>query len=170
MCYSNVEEKEKTSLLDPNVEYEKETYLCNSNTEEKEETILRDMMPEGIDESPLYHPNVSLEDRGIVPFSGSDSRVVCQQECFAGIDYRGSLVNADHFLFGASLNLSAVDCVVRAGTTELFSSGLFADCAMDADAAEPLSLLDFSWTLPMRRVRWQFTFKMVSLFALKIKQ
>ena len=125
LCYSNVEEKEKTSLLDPNVEYEKETYLCNSNTEEKEETILRDMMPEGIDESPLYHPNVSLEDRGIVPFSGSDSRVVCQQECFAGIDYRGSLVNAAHLLFGASLNLSAVDCVVRAGTTELFSVGTF---------------------------------------------
>ena len=65
-------------------------------------------MPEGIDESPLYHPNVSLEDRGgIVPFSGSDSRVVCPQECFAGIDYRGSLVNADHLLFGASLNLYA---------------------------------------------------------------
>ena len=33
---------------------------------------------------------------------------------------------ADHFLFGASLNLSAVDCVVEAGT-------------MEADTAEPLS-------------------------------
>ena len=46
---------------------------------------------------------------------------------------------ADHFLFGASLNLSAVDCVVRAGTTELFPSGLSAGCVMEADIAEPLS-------------------------------
>ena len=83
---------------------------------------------------------MSLEDRGdIVPFSGSDSRVVCLQECFAGVGYRGSLVNADHFLFGASLDLSAVECVVRAGTTEFFPSGLFADCAVEADTAEPLS-------------------------------
>ena len=46
---------------------------------------------------------------------------------------------ADHFPFGASLDLSAVDCVVRAGTTDLFPSGLFADCAVEADTAEPLS-------------------------------
>ena len=101
---------------------------------------MRNTMHEEVEESPLYHPNVTLEDRGdIVPFSGSGSRVVCPQEYSAGIDYRGSLVNADHFLFGASLNLSAVDCVVRAGTTELCPSGLFADSSMEADASEPLS-------------------------------
>ena len=127
-------------LLDPNVEDEKETYLYNSNTEEEEETFVRKTMNEELEESTLYRPNVTLEDRGdIVPFSGSDSKAVCPQKYFAGIDYRGSLVNADHFLFGASLNLSAVHCVVRAGTTKLFPSGLFAGSAMEADAAEPLS-------------------------------
>ena len=139
-CYTNIEKKEETFLLDPNVEDEKETFLCHSNIEEKDETFVRNTMHEELKESPLYHPNVTLEDRGdIVPFSGSDSKVVCPQEYFAGIDYRGSLVNADHFLFGAFLNFSAVDCVVRAGTTKLFPSGLFADSAMEADAAEPLS-------------------------------
>ena len=48
-------------------------------------------------------------------------------------------MNADHFLFGTSWNLSAVDCVVRVGTTKLLPSGLIADFAMEADAAEPLS-------------------------------
>ena len=48
-------------------------------------------------------------------------------------------MNADHFLFGASLNLSAVDCVVRAGTTELFPSGLSVSCVMEADTAGLLS-------------------------------
>ena len=48
-------------------------------------------------------------------------------------------MNADHFFFGTSLNLSAVDCVVRAGTTKLLPCGLFADLAMEVDAAEPLS-------------------------------
>ena len=46
---------------------------------------------------------------------------------------------ADYFLFGASLNLSAVDCVVRAGTTKLFLSGLSDGCVMEADTAGPLS-------------------------------
>ena len=46
---------------------------------------------------------------------------------------------ADHFLFGASLNCSAVDCVVRAGTTKLFLSGLSEGCVMEADTAGPLS-------------------------------
>ena len=43
------------------------------------------------------------------------------------------------FYLGSLWNLSAVDCVARVGTTELFPSGLFADSAMEADAAEPLS-------------------------------
>ena len=67
---------------------------------------MRNTMHEELEESSLYHPNVTLEDRGdIVPFSGSDSRVVCPQEYFAGTDYRGSLVNADNFLFGAFFEL-----------------------------------------------------------------
>ena len=32
-----------------------------------------------------------------------------------------------------------MNCVVGAGTTELFPSGLFADTAMEADTVEPLS-------------------------------
>ena len=140
LCYSNVEEKEATFLLDPNVEDEKETFSCHSITEEKEETFLRNAMLEEKDESSLYYPHVSWEDRGeIVPFSGSDSKVVSPQEFFAGVDHRRSLVYADHFLFGASLNLSAVDCVVRAGTTKLFPSGLSEGCKMEADTGGLLS-------------------------------
>ena len=134
LCYSNVEEKEETILLDSNVEDEKGTFLYDSNTDEKEETFVRNTMHEELEESSLYHPNVTLEYRGdIVPFSGSVSRVVCPQEYFAGVDHRGSLVNAGHFLFGPSLNLSVVDCVVRAVTTKLFPSGISEGCVMESD-------------------------------------
>ena len=46
---------------------------------------------------------------------------------------------ADRFLFGASLNCSAVNCVVRAGTTKLFPSGLSEGCVMEAYTAGLLS-------------------------------
>ena len=96
------------------------------------------------DESSVYYPHVSSEDREeIVPFSGSDSKVVCPQEYLSGIDYCGPLLSADYFLCGASLNLFAVDCVVRAGTAKLFSSGLSEGCVMEADTAGPLSFVLF---------------------------
>ena len=140
LCYSNVEDKEKTFLLDPNVEDKKETFLYDSNTEAKEETFLRNTMLEEKDESSLYYPHVSSEERReIVPLSGSGSEVVCPQEFLAGVDHRGSLVYADHFLFGASLNFSTVDCVVGAGTTKLFHSGLSEGCVMEGYTAGLLS-------------------------------
>ena len=52
-------------------------------------------------------------------------------------------MNADHFLFGASLNFSTVDCVVRAGTTKLFLSGLSEACVMEADTSGPLCYVLF---------------------------
>ena len=137
---SNIDEKEGTFLFDSNVDVRKETFLCYSNVEEKEETFLRITTLEEKDESSLCYQHVSSEDRGdIVPFSGSDSKVVGPQEFFAGVDHPGSLVYADHFLFGPSLNFSAVDCVVRAGTTKLFLSGLSEGCVMEADTPGSLS-------------------------------
>ena len=47
-------------------------------------------------------------------------------------------MSVDHFLFGTSLDLSALDLVVKAGTVKLFFSGLSEDSAMEVDAAEPL--------------------------------
>ena len=135
-----VEEKEETFLLDSNVEEKKKTFLCDPNVEEKKETFLSNTISEKKEESFLYHPSVSSEDRGeTVPFSGSDSSVVCPQEFFAGVEHGEFLVYADHLLFGSSLNFPGVDCVVRAGMIELFLSGLSEDCVMEADTAGPLS-------------------------------
>ena len=140
LCYTNAEKKEETFLFDPNVEDEKEVYLYDSNTEDEEETFLHNTNVEEEDESSLNHQHVSSEDtREIVRSSGSDSKSVCPQKYFAGFDHRGLLVSADHLLFGTSLNLSAVNSLVRAGTTKLFLSGLFAGSAMEADTAELLS-------------------------------
>ena len=133
-------EPERMFWHDAKIDEKKGTFLFDSNVDVRKETFLRNTMLEEKDESSLYYPHVSSEDRGeIVPLSGSDSKVVCPQEFFAGVDHRGSLVFADHFLFGASLNLSAVDCVVRAGTTKLFPTGLSERCKMEADTAGLLS-------------------------------
>ena len=70
--------KEDKFLYCPNVEEKEETFLCASNVEAKEETFLCITTSEKKEEPFLYHRSVSSEDRGeTVPYSGSDSRVVC---------------------------------------------------------------------------------------------
>ena len=76
------------------------------------------------EETSLYNPNVSSRDRGeTVLFSGSDSRVVCPQEFFAGVEHREFLVYADHLLCGSSLNLPGVECSMEVDTADLLPSG-----------------------------------------------
>ena len=85
-------------------------------------------MSEKKEETFLYHPSVRSEDRGeTVLFSCSDSRFVCPQESFAGVDHREFLMYADHLLFGASLNLPGAECMMEKDTAESFPSGSSVD-------------------------------------------